>query len=183
MLVVQKNRSYFIRPVLEKDREVLEELIANSARALSRDDYTEEEIEAAVNHIFGVDSELIEDKSYFVVEREGEYLACGGWSRRRTLFGGDRYAGRKSGLLDPSTEPANIRAFFVHPKHTRQGIGAALLLHCEEQARSHGFSAAQMMATLPGVKLYQACGYEAEEMVRYSTPDGEVRFVPMRKRL
>src|SRR6266567_1026418 len=119
MLATQKNADYLIRPARAEDQEILQELIAHSARELSRGDYTEKEIEAAVNHIFGVDSELIEDQSYFVVERAGEYLACGGWSRRRTLFGGDRYAGRKSGLLDPKTEPANIRAFFVHPAHTR----------------------------------------------------------------
>lgn len=182
-VLLQKKPDYIIRPVLAGETEALQSLIEESARILSRDDYTQQEINAAVKYIFGVDSELITDKSYFVVERAGEFLACGGWSRRRTLFGGDQYAERESGLLDPKTEPANIRAFFVHPAHTRQGIGAALLKHCEEQAKAYGFSAARMMATLPGVKLYQAFGYEAGDMVQYSTPGGEVRFVPMRKNL
>jgi GNAT superfamily N-acetyltransferase len=181
---MQTAQDYRIRPALPDDREALEALIALSARLLSAQDYTSREIEAAIRYVFGVDSELVADGTYFVVERAGTPLACGGWSRRRTLFGGDRYQGRESGLLDPNTEPAKIRAFFVHPDVARQGIGRALLNHCEAQARAHGFTSIEMMATLPGVKLYQAYGYEAKEQVEYDMPDGTpIRFVPMSKPL
>jgi GNAT superfamily N-acetyltransferase len=176
-------KSILIRPVRTEDFRRLQALIAASARALSREDYTDQEIEAAIGHVFGVDSELVADGSYFVVEREGEYLACGGWSRRRTLFGGDQCAGRESGFLDPRTEAAKIRAFFVHPDHARQGIGMALLVHCESEARSHSFTKMEMMATLPGVKLYRRFGYEGHEIVICDTPAGPIRFVPMRKSL
>lgn len=175
-----------IRPALASEIPVLEQLIAVSARALSRAEYTDDEIETAVTHVFGVDSELVADGTYFVVtdSESGEALACGGWSRRKTLFGGDRYIGRESGLLDPATEAAKIRAFFVHPDHARKGIGRALLAHCEAEARRHGFSRAEMMATLPGVRLYAACGYVPQPQVLHYAPDGKtVRFVPMIKPL
>ncbi len=175
--------NYLLRPAQPKEREALETLIAVSARALSREDYTEQEIEACITHVFGVDSEVVADGTYFVVEGDGKYLACGGWSRRRTLFGGDQYAGRETGFLDPKTEAAKIRAFFVHPDYARRGIGTALLCHCEAEAKAHGFSAIEMMATLPGVKLYQRFGYKGGDTVRYDTPAGPVRFVPMRKAL
>lgn len=175
---------FTIRPAMPENQPELEELISLSARELSREEYTAGEIEAAVEHVFGVDSELVADGTYFVVEREGEIVACGGWSRRRTLFGGDRYEKRESGLLDPKHEAAKIRAFFVHPAHARQGIGRALLAHCEEQAREHGFTSAEMMATLPGVKLYEALGYAGGQMETHTMPDGRtVRFLPMQKRL
>jgi GNAT superfamily N-acetyltransferase len=172
-----------IRPARNEDYGRLQTLIAASARALSHDDYTDQEIEAAIAHVFGVDSELVADGSYFVVEREGECVACGGWSRRRTLFGGDQCAGRESGFLDPRTEAAKLRAFFVHPDHARQGIGTALLLHCESEAKSHSFTEMEMMATLPGVKLYRRFGYEGHEIVICDTAAGPIRFVPMRKSL
>lgn len=175
--------NFRIRPAMIAEKEVLQELIAASARALSAE-YDREETEAAIHYIFGVDSEVVEDGTYYVVEREEELLACGGWSRRRTLFGGDQYQGRKSGLLNPQTEPAKIRAFFVHPNAARQGIGSSLLAHCEAEAKRHGFSRIEMMATLPGVKLYEKFGYEPGELEYHTVPDGrKVRFVPMIKSL
>jgi GNAT superfamily N-acetyltransferase len=134
-------------------------------------------------HVFGVDSELVADGSYFVVECDGEYLACGGWSRRCTLFGGDQYAGRQSGFLDSRNEAAKIRAFFVHPDHARRGLGTALLRHCESEAKSHGFTKMELMATLPGVKLYRRLGYLGDEIVIHETPAGPIGFVPMHKAL
>lgn len=173
-----------IRPASADDVPALMHIIQASARALSTDDYTPEQIEAAVKYVFGVDSELLDDQSYFVVERDGQKLACGGWSRRKTLFGGDQYAGRASGYLDPAVDAAKIRAFFVHPTAARQGIGKALLEHCEAQARSHGFSRIEMMATLPGVKLYAAFGYEAISDECFTMPNGvELPFVKMGKSL
>jgi GNAT superfamily N-acetyltransferase len=178
--------SYHIRSATPADKQNLDRLIALSARALSRDAYSEEEIETAIAHVFGVDSELVADGSYFVVEppEGGEALACGGWSRRKTLFGGDRFAARSSGYLDPQHEPAKIRAFFVHPDYARKGIGRVLLAHCEQAARAHGFGQAEMMATLPGVRLYEKCGYAPQEPVVYTAPDGKtLRFIRMTKSL
>jgi GNAT superfamily N-acetyltransferase len=107
---------------------------------------------------------------------------CGGWSRRRTLFGGDRYAVRDSGELDPESEPAKIRAFFVHPDHARRGIARAILSACEAEAEAHGFRSVELMATLPGLRLYEACGYGRGERVEYEVGDGvRIPFVPMRK--
>lgn len=178
-------KTFLIRPVSFAEIPALESLIAASARQLSTEDYTREQIESAIEHIFGVDSELVEDQSYFVVEQEdGELLACGGWSRRKTLFGSDRFNGRESGFLDPAKEAAKIRAFFVHPAHARRGIGRALLAHCEAEAKRHGFSTAEMMATLPGVKLYQREGYHGDNIEYFRQPDGvDVPFLPMRKSL
>lgn len=177
--------SYTIRPVSYFEIPSLEMLIADSARGLSGDDYTPEQIETAITYIFGVDSELVNDGTYFaVVDESGAYLACGGWSKRRTLFGGDHYAGRKSGLLDPKKDAAKIRAFFVHPDHARKGVGKALLEHCEAEALRHGFTEAELMATLPGVKLYGRYGYVGDAVQRFKQLNGvEVPFVPMKKKL
>jgi GNAT superfamily N-acetyltransferase len=173
-----------IRPARPDEKDLLTALIVQSARQLSRGHYTEAQIEAAVTYVFGVDSELVEDGTYFVVEEDGIILACGGWSRRRTLFGGDHYHGRSSGFLDPATEPAKIRAFFVHPDHARRGIGSALLRHCEQETARHGFTRLEMMATLPGVKLYERFGYEGQEYTVYTAPDGtDIPCLPMQKTL
>ena len=173
-----------IRPATLADVPVLEALIADSARALSADDYSPEQTEAAIAYVFGVDSELLSDQSYFVVEQNSTALACGGWSRRKTLFGGDNYAARESGYLEPATDAAKIRAFFVHPQAARRGIGKALLLHCEQQARAHGFYRIEMMATLPGVKLYAAFGYLELSREEFVQPNGVVLpFVKMGKAL
>lgn len=175
---------FVLRPATLADVPTLETLIATSARGLSRGDYTEQQIEAALGTAMGVDSELIRDGTYFVVEAGGEIVGCGGWSRRRTLFGADAGPGRESVLLDPGREAARIRAFFVHPDAARRGIGRRLLEHCEAEARRHGFSAAELMATLPGQRLYQACGYVAGEPIQHPLGDGSLmELVPMRKEL
>ena len=141
------------------DVSALEALIARSARGLGRTDYTEAQIEAALAGTWGVDSELIRDGTYFAVEAEGAIIACGGWSRRQTLFGGDKRAGRSSALLDPAQDAARIRAFFVDPGWARRGIGKALLERCETEARAHGFRRLGLMATRPGERLYAAAGF------------------------
>ena len=167
------------------DRPAIADLIAESARGLGRADYTERQIESAIETgVFGVDTDLIRDGTYFVVESEGVLIGCGGWSRRKTLFGGDRFAGRVAEELDPRTEPAKIRAFFVHPEWSRRGIGRRILERCESEARAHGFRSLEMMATLPGVRLYRELGYAEGERVRYAMDDGVViELVPMRKDL
>jgi N-acetylglutamate synthase-like GNAT family acetyltransferase len=173
-----------LRAATLDDRPALAELIAVSARGLSRD-YSAEQVESALaTGVFGVDSEMIADGTYLVVEAEGRPIGCGGWSRRRTLFGGDRFAGREAEELDPGTEPARIRAFFVHPDWARRGIGARILGRCESDAVAHGFRSAELMATLPGEKLYAALGYEIAERVDYEMANGVVmELVRMRKEL
>ncbi|GAB4200270.1 MAG: GNAT family N-acetyltransferase [Roseiflexaceae bacterium] len=175
---------FTIRKARLEERPALEQLIALSARALSREDYSDAQIEGAVARIFGVDTELVADGTYLVVEHAGQPIACGGWSKRRTLFGGDRFAGREAGLLDPASEAAKIRAFFVHPDWARRGVGRALLAACEAEARAAGFRTLELMATLPGIKLYRTCGYLPGEQIEYELDGGlSIPFVPMYKTL
>ncbi len=176
--------AFSLRTATLADTPELERLIAESARGLSRTDYTDAQIEAALGTAFGVDSELIRDGTYFVAEAGTALVACGGWSRRSTLFGGDRQAGRTSDPLDPARDAARIRAFFVRPDWARRGIGRALLTRCEAEAMADGFRVAELMATLPGRRLYAALGYTGETPVEYTLPGGVlINFVPMRKQL
>ncbi len=173
-----------IRPATIDEIKFLNELIVQSARGLSQEDYTKEEIEDAITYVFGIDTELIEDQTYYVIEKDGVYMACGGWSKRRTLFGGNQCKTRESGYLDPFKDPAKIRAFFVHPNHARKGLARTLLEYCEQQARLEGFSKIEMMSTLPGVKFYQTCGYEFGAEENYALPNGNfIKFVKMSKSL
>jgi GNAT superfamily N-acetyltransferase len=171
-----------IRAATLADKPDLELLIAHSARELSKGDYRSEQIEGALRGAFGVDTQLIADGTYFVVECDGCIVGCGGWSRRRTLFGGDAREGRDAGELEPQADAAKIRAFFVHPAYARRGIGRAILQHCEDAARAYGFSRFELMATLPGVRLYAQCGYRGAEVVQYEVQPGvTIEFVPMIK--
>ncbi len=171
-----------LRVATFEDREVLRELIDRSARQLSKGDYRAEQVEGALQGAFGVDSQLIQDGTFFVVEEGPVIVGCGGWSYRRTLFGGDKRAERDAALLDPRTDPAKIRAFFVDPAHARKGIGTMLLDKCESEARRRGFSRVELMSTLPGVRLYSARGYSGVEQVQYEVAPGVViEFVPMSK--
>jgi GNAT superfamily N-acetyltransferase len=173
-----------IRNAVLADRPVLEALIARSARGLSVNDYTAEQIEGALRGAFGVDTQLIEDGTYFIAESEGKMVGCGGWSFRRTLFGGDARAERDAGLLDPHTDAAKIRAFFVDPNHARQGIGRAILEHCEREAQARGYRRFELMGTLPGVRLYRECGYVASPQIEYDVGGGvSIPFVPMSKQV
>ena len=156
------------------DVPLLTELIAASVRGLQAGDYTSAQMEGALRSVYGVDTQLILDGTYFVAEVDGTIVACGGWSRRRTLFGGDRYAGREDSLLDPACDAAKIRAFFVHPKWVRRGIGTLVLEACEEAARTQGFSRFEMGATLTGVALYKARGYREVERLEVTLEGGEV---------
>ncbi len=176
--------SFVLRKATLDDQAAIEKLIAESVRGLSRDVYDARQIELSIKTVFGVDTELIADQTYFVACAEtGEIAGCGGWSKRRTLYGASVYsASRDSNLLDPQTDAAKIRAFFIHPDFSRQGIGTAILEACEREAKAHGFKSAEMMATLPGVKLYAVRGYEGSEEVR--VPVGEnldIICVKMRK--
>jgi len=169
-----------IRLAQTADIPVLRELIERSARGLSRDHYTPAEIEAAIRYVFGVDSNLIADGTYFVAELDGVVAGCGGWSARRTLYGGDQRPMGASDRLDPGSEPARIRAFFIAPEAARRGIGRRLLASCEEAARRAGFASFELMSTLPGVPFYRALGFVAVEEVADALPNGVVlRFVRM----
>jgi GNAT superfamily N-acetyltransferase len=176
--------SFQLRHATLLDRPALQELIARSARGLGANDYLPEQVEGALHSAFGVDSQLIHDKTFFVVESAGVIVGCGGWSFRRTLFGGDRHAERDALELDPRTEAAKIRAFFVDPAHARRGIGSLLLERCETEARLRGFGRAELMATLAGARLYAARGYVGTDRIRYDVAPGiQIEFVPMSKSL
>lgn len=152
----------------------LQQLIAQSVRGLSIDYYTHAQIESALKYVFGVDTQLILDGTYYVVEQNGVIAACGGWSKRNNLYGGDQHKTIADPLLNPLKDAARIRAFFVHPDFARQGIGRCLITTCEEAARANGFTTMELGATLPGVPLYEALGYKAVEHVNVKMPDGEV---------
>jgi GNAT superfamily N-acetyltransferase len=174
--------SYQLRRAAHADRPVLTVLIARAARELGAADYRPEQIEGALRGAFGVDSQLIEDGTYFVVESDAQLVGCGGWSYRRTLFGGDAHAARDAQSLDPAIDAAKIRAFFVDPLHARRGIGRLLLERCELEARARGFRRFELMGTLPGVRLYRAMGYRGDEQVHYPVAPGvTIQFVPMSK--
>ena len=174
-----------LRAATAADVPALNALIERSARQLSRGYYTELEAESAIRHVFGVDSTLIADATYYLIEMGGALAACGGWSKRRTLYGGDqRPVGAPAELLDPATDPARIRAFFVAPEFARRGYGRILLSHCTIAALRAGFSSLELMSTLPGVPFYGALGFDEVESVRDVLPDGViVSFVRMTRRI
>jgi GNAT superfamily N-acetyltransferase len=163
-----------IRLATAEDLPALKALIPLSARALSRGYYSEEQTEGAIRYVFGPDSRLIADGTYFAAEEDGELAGCGGWSRRRTLFGGDQMKSAEDPLLDPATEAARIRAFFVHPAFARRGVGSAILGACMDAARAAGFRRMELASTLPGVPLYEAFGFEKREPIDVPLPDGVV---------
>ena len=164
--------SFQIRAARRDDVPAIERLIDGSVRGLSAPYYGVEQIESALRFLFGVDTQLIDDGTYFVVEDENGILAAGGWSRRRTLFGGDQWKHEADELLDPSREAARIRAFFVHPASARRGLGRSLFDTCRREARACGFGRLELMATLPGEPLYRALGFAPDERVELDLPDG-----------
>jgi len=169
-----------IRPALLADLPTLRALIDASVRRLQADDYTPAQREAALATVFGVDTLLIADGTYLVVEHYATesptaplIVACGGWSRRKTLFGADQWTHRQDDLLDPLHDAAKIRAFFIHPDWARRGVGTFLLDACESEAKSAGFCRFEMGATLTGAKLFRARGYLPVQNLRVPLPNGE----------
>ncbi|GAA1855329.1 GNAT family N-acetyltransferase [Asanoa iriomotensis] len=138
---------------------------------------------ASSRAIMGVDTQLVDDGTYFVVETDGAVAGCGGWSRRATLYGGDHSTGRDAALLDPATEPARIRAMYTHPAYTRRGVGRLVLAHCERAAHAEGFRTLELMATLSGQPLYAAAGFVAVEHLTDATGGAPVPLIKMRKRI
>ena len=153
----------------------LRELIHDSVSILSDRHYSSAQIVSALVNVFGVDTQLIIDGTYFVVEVENQIAGCGGWSKRKTLFGGDQTKSNQTipeALLDPATEPARIRAFYVHSGWARQGVGSRILRACEDAAGAAGFARVELIATLPGEPLYSAAGYTNLGAFEIPLPDG-----------
>jgi N-acetylglutamate synthase-like GNAT family acetyltransferase len=162
-----------IRRATLEDVPALQALIDLSVRSLLSDYYSPVQIEGSLGTVFGVDSQLIADGTYFVIEpAPGTIVGCGGWSKRKTLFGGDHGAQREDSLLDPEKDNARIRAFFVHPDWSRRGIGAKILAACETDALNVGFKGFELGATLAGERLYSARGYVAIERIEVPLMNG-----------
>jgi GNAT superfamily N-acetyltransferase len=177
-----KATKIHIRKATAADTPRLREVIEASVRGLQAEDYSPAQMEAALKSVYGVDSQLIADGTYLVAEildsnqdseSNPEIVGCGGWSKRKTLYGGDQFAAREDSLLDPARDAARIRAFFVHPSWARRGIGSRILEACENAAKGAGFTRLEMGATLSGVAFYQAKGYAALENLEAPLGNGE----------
>ncbi|MBI2809820.1 MAG: GNAT family N-acetyltransferase [Candidatus Melainabacteria bacterium] len=157
------------------DVPTLTKLIDSSVRGLQHGDYSQAQIDSALRTVYGVDSQLINDGTYFVAEVVGEpplIVGCGGWSKRKTLYGGDQFHAREDSFSDPSTDAAKIRAFFIHPEWVRLGIGSRILEACEDAAIAGGFRRLEMGSTLTGVALYSAKGYVSAGEMEVPLEDG-----------
>lgn len=164
-----------LRLAIPDDVPAIVKLIDASVRGLSTSYYSGAQIEQALRHVFGPDTQLIADRTYYVIEAsDGELAASGGWSKRRTLYGGDQHKSAADLLSDPLVDPARIRAFFVHPAYARRGLGRRIFEACRASAERAGFSALELGATLPGVPFYETLGFKAIERVDAALPDGMV---------
>jgi GNAT superfamily N-acetyltransferase len=171
-----------LRLATRDDVHVLRALLETSARQLSVGYYTPAQLDAAVQYVFGVDSQLIADGTYFVIDTADGPAAAGGWSRRRALYGGDQMKEAGDPLLDPATEAARIRAFFVHPRWARRGLARRMYSACAGAAWDAGFRRFELMATLPGEPVYSALGFHAEERIAVRLPGNiDVPFVRMER--
>jgi GNAT superfamily N-acetyltransferase len=171
-----------LRTAGRSDIPALGALIDLSGRALSVGHYSPEQADAITRHVFGVDTQLIDDGTFFVIEHDDRIVACGGWSRRRTLFGGDQAKAGADPLLDPALEPARIRAFFVHPSMARRGLGRQLMAACMAASKHAGFRALELVATVPGEPLYLASGFTVLERFELQLP-GDVAVPVSRMRM
>jgi GNAT superfamily N-acetyltransferase len=175
---------FILRKATAADVPILRTLIEASVRGLQGADYSPSQIESALASVYGVDSQLIADGTYFVVEEHGLIVGCGGWSKRKTLYGGDVWIAREDSLLDARKDAAKIRAFFVRPEWVRRGIGTILLDACEKAASDAGFRRFEMGATLSGVPLYRARGYVEVGNLEVPLANGEsLPIVHMEKRV
>jgi GNAT superfamily N-acetyltransferase len=176
-LMKMEHHDFVIRLATAADIPALRELIDKSVRVLQREDYSAEQLDAALGTAYGVDTQLIADETYYVVEAVGAacekvIAACGGWSMRKTLYGSDHGPYRDNAMLDPERDAAKIRAFFVHPEWTRRGIASLILKTCEDAAYARGFRRFEMGATLTGVPMYAARGYAKGEQIEVPLPNG-----------
>jgi len=165
------------RPATEADLPALRALMTRAIEELQRDFLTPEQV-AASHQTMGLDTQLVKDRTYFMILDGGELVGCGGWSWRATLFGGDdSIVAREPLPLDPAKDAARIRAMYVDPAHARRGIGKRIMAICEDAARTAGFARVELMATLAGLPLYKACGYAEIEAVQAASREGV--FVPL----
>jgi GNAT superfamily N-acetyltransferase len=190
---VKPETSFQIRKAVSSDIPILESLIQSSVRELQAHDYTPSQLESALASVYGVDTLLIDDGTYLVAEANDPaapteanakrlVVGCGGWSKRKTLYGGDRWAKRQDQLLDPLCDAAKIRAFFVHPAWVRRGIGSMILDACETAAKAAGFVRFEMGATLSGVPLHRAREYVEVEELEVPLANGEsLKIIHMSK--
>lgn len=167
-----------IRLATESDLTALSALMKLSINQLQSDFLSPEQVEAS-HEVMGLDTQLILDRTYFLVESGDRIAGCGGWSRRATLFGGDQTPGRNAALLDPATDAARIRAMYTHPDFARRGVGSLVIKTCEAAAAAEGFRRTEMAATLSGEPLYRAMGYEVIEPIEGKTSRGIV--VPLKR--
>ncbi len=166
-----------------EDIPALTDLMNLSIGGLQNDVLTPKQVEASYE-CMGLDSQLVKDKTYLVIEENGEIAGCGGWSYRETLFGGNEYHDRDAARLDPKTQPARIMAMYTHPNFTRRGVGRLIMELCEAEAKKAGFTRTEMAATLSGEPLYRACGYETiENFVSLSSKGIKVPLIRMGKKL
>ncbi len=175
--MAKQRDNFAIRLATGADIPALQELIDKSVRVLQKEDYSSEQLDAALGTAYGVDTQLIADETYYVVEAIGTagervLAACGGWSMRKTLYGSDHGPYRDNAMLDPARDAAKIRAFFVHPEWTRRGIASLILKTCEDAAYERGFRRFEMGATLTGVPMYAARGYAKGEQIEVPLPNG-----------
>ena len=170
------------RLALRHDLEALKELMDAAIAELQKPFLDESQI-ASSRAIMGLDTQLIDDGTYFIVESDGQLAGCGGWSRRATLYGGDQTPGRSAALLDPRIDAARIRAMYTHPNHTRKGVGRLIISLCEEAARAEGFTKMELVSTLSGEPLYRACGFEPYEKIMDDRGGSGVPLLRMRKSL
>ena len=178
---MRAQNSFNLRLATPADAPALEALIEASVRGLQAGDYSPAQIDGALGTVLGLDSVLIADQTYFVAEalgwesnEQGSQIAgCGGWSKRKTLFGADCLPGRQPDLLDPATDAAKVRAIFVHPNFARQGLGSLILAHVETAARAAGFKRYEMGSTLTGVPLYRLKDYREVERIAVPLGNGE----------
>ena len=173
----RSGESTHIRVAIPADVPAIEALIVLSVRTLQTQDYSQAQIDGALATVFGADSALIADGTYFVLEAMAEggkraMVGCGGRSKRKTLFGGDRASGREDVLLDPLRDSAKIRALFVHPQWARRGIGSMILTACESAAIEAGFGSFELGATLTGERLFRARGYAPVERIEAPLANG-----------
>ncbi len=151
------------------DIDALRTLMSDSISVLQQGFLAPAQIETS-RSVMGLDTQLIDDGTYFIVQHDGTLAGCGGWSRRATLFGGDHTAGRDAAMLDPSRDAARVRAMYTAPEFARRGVGRLVLSLCEAAAAAEGFSRAELAATLAGVPLYTACGYEVMAAIEAAVP-------------
>ena len=176
------NETLTYRLARRNDLEALK-ILMDAAIAENQKPFLDESQIASSRAIMGLDTQLIDDGTYFIVEADGQLAGCGGWSRRATMYGGDQTPGRSAALLDPTKDAARIRAMYTHPHHTRKGIGRLIISLCEEAAKAEGFTKMELVATKSGEPLYRVCGFEPYEEIVDDRGGAGVPLLRMRKSL